>query len=75
MHTTFNQYYILTGHPDYGPVLDWLGQRHIRCQIHLNRTRFWIPQETSLLTEFALRWAHSCPSVDSDLDLTTGLPL
>lgn len=74
MHS-HNEYYILSSHPDFAPVLDWLAQRRISCQIHLNRTRFWIPVDTSLATEFALRWAHSCPRVDPALDPATGLPL
>jgi len=43
-------------------------------EVHLNRSRFWVPN-SSLLTEFLLRFADCCVEVDATLDLATGLPI
>ena len=69
-----HQHYILTNHPDFVDVIDWVGSFPLRCEMHLNRTRFWVP-DGSIYTEFCLRWLHSCPAVDPDLDSATGLPI
>jgi hypothetical protein len=68
-----HQHYILTQHPDFQDVINWVGSFPLQCEFHLNRTRFWVP-DGSIYTEFALRWAHACPRVDPTLDLATGLP-
>ena len=70
----YHQHYILSQHPDFPDVFNWLVDFPLRYEVHLNRTRFWVP-EGSVYTEFALRWGHACPRVDSTLDLATGLPL
>lgn len=72
--TQLYQHYILTAHPDFVDVMNWVGSFPLRCEFHLNRVRFWVP-EGSTYTEFALRWGYACPRVDPTLDLATGLPL
>lgn len=67
------QFYILTLHPNASKVFNFIIEHKLTVDVHLNRTRFWVP-EGSVLTEFLLRYGDSCPQVDDDLDLTTGLP-
>ena len=67
------QYYILTQHPACASVFEFIRDHKLACEVHLNRTRFWVP-EGSVLTEFILRFSDSCPYVDESLDLATGLP-
>ena len=67
------QYYILTLDPRASEVFCFIRDHKLTCEVHLNRTRFWIEDNTSVLTEFLLRFADSCPYVDEQLDLTTGL--
>jgi len=66
------QYYILTLDPRAGEVFNFIRDHAIKVDVHLNRTRFWVP-EGSVLTEFVLRFSDCCPYVDDTLDLTTGL--
>jgi hypothetical protein len=65
------QYYVLTQDPTIGDVLDFIAHYSLRCEIHLNRTRFWIP-EGSVLTECLLRFPTLRP-VDPLCDLASGL--
>lgn len=67
------QYYILTLDPNARDVFKWIYDNALEVDVHLNRTRFWVP-EGPLLTEFLLRYAHCCPIVDETLDSATGLP-
>lgn len=66
------QYYILTLDPRAGEVINFISDHTLRIEVHLNRTRFWVP-EGSVLTEFLLRFSDCCPYVDDSADLTTGL--
>ena len=68
------QYYILTLDPRAGEVFNFIREHALTIEVHLNRTRFWIPEDTSQLTEFLLRFADCCPHVDESVDLITGLP-
>ena len=68
-----SQYYILTLDPRAGEVFKWIMDRDIPREVHLNRTRFWVP-EGVLYTEFQLRFSDCCPQVDVDKDLLTGQP-
>lgn len=65
-------YYILTQDPQFAHVLDFVQTHNIRYELHLNRTRFWVP-DGAILTEFLLRFSHCCTQVDATLDLATGL--
>lgn len=70
--TTYRHYYVLTLDPNLGRVFRWIEANNIRYELHLNRTRFWVP-EGALLTEFLLKFSDCCPYVDETRDLTTGL--
>jgi hypothetical protein len=67
------QYYILNQDLRAQEVFNFIRQHQLQLEVHLNRTRFWIPKDSSVLTEFLLRFADSCPSVDPNLDPITGL--
>jgi len=67
-------YYILTLDPNAASVAAFIQRHHLRYELHLNRTRFWVPSGP-VLTEFVLRFDHCCSLVDDHLDLATGLPL
>lgn len=68
----FTHYYILNRDPRVGELFEFIGQHQLRCEVHLNRTRFWVPAG-SVFTEFALRFSDCCVSVDQYEDLATGL--
>jgi hypothetical protein len=57
------QYCVYTRDTDFGAVLDWLGANSLNYEVHLNRTRFWVP-ENHMLTDFLLRFCHCCKEVD-----------
>ena len=67
------QHYILTLDPNMPHVVHWIRANSVDCEVHLNRTRFWVESDTPLYTEFLLRFAHCCPRVDPTVDLATGL--
>jgi len=67
------QYYILTLDPRAGEVFNFIRDHKLTVDVHLNRTRFWIAEDTSVLTEFLLRFSDCCPYVDTCADLATGL--
>jgi hypothetical protein len=69
------EYYILTLHPNAREVFTWIFDNNLDMEVHLNRTRFWVPVDSSLNTYFQLWLRESCGLVDSSLDLATGLPL
>jgi len=69
------EYYVLTLHPNYKEVLTWVFDNNLKHEVHLNRTRFWVPIDSSLHTYFQLWLKDSCGSVDPSLDLATGLPI
>lgn len=66
-------YYVLNRDPRASEIFDFIRDHRLVCSIHLNRTRFYVP-EGSVLTEFLLRYSESCCIVDDELDLATGLP-
>lgn len=61
------QYYVLTLDPRAGQVFQFIYDHKLDREVHLNRTRFWVP-EGPVLTEFLLRFSESCPLVDLSLD-------
>jgi len=69
------EYYVLTMHPNAKEVLAWVFENNLQYEIHLNRTRFWVPLDSSLNTYFQLWLAESCGSVDPSLDTISGLPI
>ena len=66
------QYYILNQDPTAQAVFSFIREHSLTVEVHLNRTRFWVP-EGLVLTEFLLRFADTCPNVDPTLDPATGL--
>jgi hypothetical protein len=66
------QYYVLNSSPILLQIFDFIRLHELDHEVHLNRTRFWIPHSGSAYTEFVLRFADHCPSVDPTLDLLTG---
>jgi hypothetical protein len=68
------EYYVLNQNPRSAEVIAWVQHHKLAVEVHLNRTRFWVPN-SYLLTEFLLRFADCCVEVDTTLDLATGLPI
>ena len=67
------EYYILTQDPHVAQVFEFIQHHKLESSVHLNRTRFWVPEGT-VYTEFQLRFGDCCSPVDASLDLATGLP-
>jgi hypothetical protein len=57
------QYAVLNQSAHAVGVLEWIQHHNILYEIHLNRTRFWVPLGAPLYTDFALRWAEHCHPV------------
>ena len=62
------QYYVLNQDPRSAEVFAFISQHKLQVEIHANRTRFWVPIETSVYTEFALRFTDCCPEVTESPD-------
>ena len=58
------EYYVLSSSPHLETVFEFIRKHQLKCEVHLNRTRFWIDPHSEALTEFALRFAHHCPPVE-----------
>jgi hypothetical protein len=56
------EFYILTLSPRLTEVFAYIEQQGFEHEVHLNRTRFWVP-EGPRLTDFLLRYADVCPRV------------
>ena len=67
------EYYVLTQDPRARLVFDFIQRHKLERSVHLNRTRFFVPEGT-VYTEFHLRFGDCCSPVDASLDLATGLP-
>jgi hypothetical protein len=70
---TTAQYAVLNQHPNAIAVLEWITQHDLVYEVHLNRTRFWVPTNGPLYTEFALRFAAICFTVLPDPELIPGV--
>jgi hypothetical protein len=57
-HPVQRCYAVLSASADYLRVMNWVSDRELAIEVHLNRTRFWIP-EGVVLTEFLLRYSDS----------------
>jgi hypothetical protein len=64
------QFALLNQDPKLRDLLEFIQQHVLDHELHLNRTRVWIP-EGPILTEFLLRF-DSCYPVSADEDLVTG---
>ena len=67
-------YCILNRDPALKAVFEFIKHHKLYHEVHLNRTRFLVP-EGVILTEFLLRFESICSYVDDSLDLKTGLPM
>jgi hypothetical protein len=67
------QYYIPNLDPRADLVFEFIKNHALRVEVHLNRTRFWVP-DGMVHTQFAIQFSESCPLVDDSLDLATGFP-
>ena len=65
-------YYVLTSNPAFLDVFTFIQAQNLKFQVHLNRTRFWIPEGPGL-TELLLRFSENVFQVDDTVDLATGL--
>ena len=64
-------YYVLNSNPHLEMIFEFIQHHDLKLEVHLNRTRFWVPDGTTL-TEFLLRFSEQCAQVDDTVDLTTG---
>jgi hypothetical protein len=68
------QYYILNQDPRASQVFEFIKAHKLTVEVHLNRTRFWVPQG-AVLTELLLRFSECVSLVDDTVDLATGRPI
>lgn len=66
------QYCIHTRSPRFREVATWLIENKIKCEPHLNRTRFWINQDSPEMVMFMLAYREDCEIVPEGQDYTTG---
>jgi hypothetical protein len=64
------QFALLNQDPQITDLGDFIRQHTLTHEIHLNRTRVWVP-EGPVLTEFLLRFTN-CRAVLANEDLATG---
>jgi hypothetical protein len=64
------QFALLNSDPKLRNLFEFIQQHALDHELHLNRTRVWIP-EGHILTEFLLRF-DSCYPVSEHEDLATG---
>jgi hypothetical protein len=57
------QYFVLNRDPRFIDVADWITENDIQYEMHLNRTRFWVPDGPTT-TEFLLKFIHCCNEVE-----------
>jgi len=72
--TVLRHYYILNQDPALKAVFEFIKHHKLHYEIHANRTRFIVPDEGTVLTEFLLRFSLHCELVDPSLDVLTGHP-
>ena len=70
---TPRHYYVLNQDPRTGEVFEFIQHHGLQVEVHLNRTRFWVP-EGMVLTELLLRFSECVHHVDDSVDLATGWP-
>jgi hypothetical protein len=59
------QYCIYNRDDKFLEVAEWVSNKKIKCELHLNRTRFWVP-EGIIMTEFLLKYSEICPKVNEE---------
>ena len=58
-------YYILNLDPRALEVFEFIRTHKLTLEVHLNRTRFLVPEDSSVLTEFLLRFSDCTYHVES----------
>jgi hypothetical protein len=66
-----NQYCVYTVDEKFGDVCKYITKNKLACEIHINRTRFWVPE--SMHVEFLKEWGGVCSYVHPNEDLMTGM--
>jgi hypothetical protein len=61
---------ILTSCNKFLEVCKYIAANNLSCEVHLNRTRFWVTSE--LLTDFLGRYGKYCNKVSEDENLVIG---
>ena len=65
------QFAVYTKDPHFREVAKWIIDRGYNGEVHLNRTRFWVPDGIEMML-FRLRWAWTCKEVYDDENYLTG---
>jgi hypothetical protein len=65
------EYMILNASARVTDVFEYIKLHKFRVEVHLNRTRFWVPDGVEL-TEFILKFGDVCTQVDPLEDRLTG---
>jgi hypothetical protein len=65
-----NHYAILTNSSKFIDVMNYIRENELQCEVHLNRTRFWVPDE--LHCDFTNNYSGYCDFVPANQDLITG---
>ena len=60
------QYFVLTREPKFGEVLNWIKENGLKAEVHLNRTRFWVPSKSVIHFVFMLKYGSICNKVNED---------
>jgi hypothetical protein len=64
------QFSVYTKDENFGAVIRYLKSNSIKFEAHINRTRFWIPNDELMM--FRLTWGNTCTEVHEDEDYLTG---
>jgi hypothetical protein len=64
------QFAVYTRDEQFLEVVKYLKLNNIKYEAHLNRTRFWIPNDELMM--FRLTWGNTCTEVHEDEDYLTG---
>lgn len=59
------QHYVLSRDPAFLTVIAFIKANDLEMSCHVNRTRFWLDSDSTVYLEFLLRYADSCPRVES----------
>ena len=70
-HRQEYQYCVYTQDSQFREVVKWVIAQGYEIDMHINRTRFWIPKGQKH-TEFLLRWGSVCVNVDGEVDHAIG---
>ena len=68
-HKQFNHYAVYTRDPDYVRIMRIVQRLGFKFEIHVMRTRFWVPIDSKYNSLFAVR----CVEVSDEVDHSTGL--